>query len=58
VAFNWANVAIERGIGYLLDTQRPDGTGFPGHFYLKYHFYQQYFPLLALGRYQQKVISH
>jgi squalene-hopene/tetraprenyl-beta-curcumene cyclase len=64
---NWANVAIERGIGYLLDTQRPDGswneahftgTGFPGHFYLKYHFYQQYFPLLALGRYQQKVISH
>ena len=64
---NWANVAIERGIGYLLDTQRLDGswneahftgTGFPGHFYLKYHFYQQYFPLLALGRYQQKIISH
>jgi len=53
--------AIERGIGYLLATQQPDGTwyeanftgtGFPGHFYLKYHMYQQYFPLIALGRYQ------
>ncbi|MBE9037890.1 squalene--hopene cyclase [aff. Roholtiella sp. LEGE 12411] len=52
---------IERGINYLLATQQPDGTwyeanftgtGFPGHFYLKYHLYQQYFPLIALGRYQ------
>ncbi|WGV25747.1 squalene--hopene cyclase [Halotia branconii] len=52
---------IERGISYLLTTQQPDGTwyeadftgtGFPSHFYLKYHFYQQYFPLIALGRYQ------
>jgi hypothetical protein len=24
---NWANVAIERGIGYLLDTQRLMGVG-------------------------------
>ena len=56
-----ANLAIKRGVDYLLRTQQPDGnwneaeftgTGFPGHFYLKYHFYQQYFPLLALGRYQ------
>ncbi|MEH2324291.1 MAG: squalene--hopene cyclase [Nostoc sp.] len=53
--------AIERGIGYLVATQQPDGTwfeanftgtGFPCHFYLKYHLYQQYFPLIALGRYQ------
>ncbi|BAZ31023.1 squalene/oxidosqualene cyclase [Cylindrospermum sp. NIES-4074] len=52
---------IEKGIDYLLETQQPDGTwdeayftgtGFPSHFYLKYHFYQQYFPLMALGRYQ------
>lgn len=57
----FAKVALERGIGYLLETQRLDGTwdeseftgtGFPSHFYLKYHLYQQYFPLLALGRYQ------
>ena len=50
---------IERGIGYLVATQQPDGTwfeadftgtGFPCHFYLKYHMYQQYFPLIALGR--------
>ncbi|MBC6433485.1 squalene--hopene cyclase [Nostoc sp. HG1] len=53
--------AIERGIAYLVATQQPDGTwfeadftgtGFPCHFYLKYHLYQQYFPLIALGRYQ------
>lgn len=53
--------AIEQGISYLVATQQPDGTwfeadftgtGFPCHFYLKYHLYQQYFPLIALGRYQ------
>ncbi|MBW4612588.1 MAG: squalene--hopene cyclase [Desmonostoc vinosum HA7617-LM4] len=53
--------AIERGINYLVATQQPNGTwyeaeftgtGFPGHFYIKYHLYQQYFPLIALGRYQ------
>ncbi|MHC5936674.1 squalene--hopene cyclase [Nostoc sp.] len=52
---------IERGIDYLVATQQPNGTwfeadftgtGFPCHFYLKYHMYQQYFPLIALGRYQ------
>jgi squalene-hopene/tetraprenyl-beta-curcumene cyclase len=57
----FAKLAIERGITYLLETQQSDGTwyeadftgtGFPCHFYLKYHLYQQYFPLLALGRYQ------
>jgi squalene-hopene/tetraprenyl-beta-curcumene cyclase len=58
--------AIERGIQYLLSTQRPDGTwdeayftgtGFPCHFYLKYHLYLQHFPLTALGRYRQLVGS-
>ena len=53
--------AIEKGINYLLATQQSDGTwdeseftgtGFPGHFYLKYHLYQQSFPLIALGLYQ------
>ena len=52
---------VERGIAYLLRTQRPDGswedslwngTGFPRVFYLKYHLYAQYFPLWALGVYQ------
>jgi len=55
--------AVERGIYYLLDTQRPDGgwdeleftgTGFPRVFYLRYHYYPIYFPLLALARYSSK----
>src|SRR5262245_15719861 len=54
--------AVERGIYYLLDTQRPDGgwdeleytgTGFPRVFYLRYHYYPIYFPLLALAQYQR-----
>ncbi len=57
-----ATLAIEKGINYLINTQQPDGTwyeaqftgtGFPSQFYLKYHMYQQYFPLLALGRYRK-----
>ena len=53
--------AIERGVNYLLDTQTEEGTweeseftgtGFPCHFYIRYHFYRHYFPLIALGRYQ------
>ena len=32
------------------------GTGFPGHFYIRYHGYRHYFPLLALARYH-RVIS-
>jgi squalene-hopene/tetraprenyl-beta-curcumene cyclase len=50
----------QRGLEYLLSTQRPDGTwpetaatgtGFPGVFYLTYHMYRNYFPLLALATY-------
>ena len=51
---------IERGVDYLLRSQRADGTwdepqftgtGFPAHFYLNYHQYRLHFPLSALGRY-------
>jgi len=54
--------AVERGIYYLLDTQREDGgwdeleftgTGFPRVFYLRYHYYPIYFPLLALSQFQR-----
>jgi squalene-hopene/tetraprenyl-beta-curcumene cyclase len=47
------------GTDYLLATQQPDGswhedqftgTGFPKVFYLKYHMYRLYFPLMALAR--------
>ena len=50
-----------RGIGYLTETQGQDGeweeqpytaVGFPRVFYLRYHGYRLYFPLLALARHQ------
>lgn len=53
---------MQRGVRFLLERQRPDGTweetdttgtGFPTVFYLTYHLYGQYFPLLALGTLQQ-----
>ena len=53
--------AVERGIRHLLSTQRSDGTweeseftgtGFPKVFYLEYTLYRSYFPLMALGMYQ------
>jgi squalene-hopene/tetraprenyl-beta-curcumene cyclase len=52
--------ATERGIRWLVATQRDDGTwdepqftgtGFPGDFYINYHLYRLVFPLTALGRY-------
>jgi squalene-hopene/tetraprenyl-beta-curcumene cyclase len=53
---------VRAGVEYLLATQRADGdwaedqftgTGFPKVFYLKYHMYCLYFPLMALARYQK-----
>lgn len=52
------------GVEYLIGTQSPDGgwaegpftgTGFPKVFYLKYHMYPVYFPLMALARYAVSV---
>jgi squalene-hopene/tetraprenyl-beta-curcumene cyclase len=52
--------SIERGVRWLAQTQRPDGTwdepqytgtGFPGDFYINYHLYRLVFPVSALGRY-------
>src|ERR1700730_17130585 len=52
--------SIQRGLRFLLSSQRSDGswdelhitgTGFPKVFYLKYDFYRQNFPLLALATY-------
>jgi squalene-hopene/tetraprenyl-beta-curcumene cyclase len=50
---------VERGLAWLAETQRPDGTwdephytgtGFPGDFYINYHLYRLVFPVSALGR--------
>jgi squalene-hopene/tetraprenyl-beta-curcumene cyclase len=52
--------AVESGVGWLIATQRRDGswdedlftgTGFPGDFYINYHLYRLVFPIWALGRY-------
>jgi squalene-hopene/tetraprenyl-beta-curcumene cyclase len=52
------SLSVQNGVEYLLENQRPDGsweeklatgTGFPKVFYLNYHMYKDYFPLLALA---------
>ena len=54
--------SVARGIAYLLKTQKKDGswdepwytgTGFPRVFYLMYHLYREYFPLIALTTYKK-----
>ncbi len=57
---------VKRGVAYLIDTQKKSGefsgswwedeftgTGFPIHFFIKYHMYQHFFPLMALSRYRR-----
>jgi squalene-hopene/tetraprenyl-beta-curcumene cyclase len=50
--------AVQRGLAYLREGQRPDGTwdepyhtgtGFPRDFYINYHMYRHLFPLTALA---------
>jgi squalene-hopene/tetraprenyl-beta-curcumene cyclase len=56
--------SVQRGIHWLLTTQRSDGdwnetaftgTGFPRVFYLRYHYYRISFPLIAIARWQSAV---
>ena len=58
--------AVERGISYLVEHQEENGqweephftgTGFPGDFYINYHLYRNYWPLMALGRYRAALES-
>jgi squalene-hopene/tetraprenyl-beta-curcumene cyclase len=53
------SLAVRRGVRWLVETQRPDGswdepqytgTGFPSDFYINYHLYRLVFPIMALGR--------
>ena len=54
--------SVAKGVAYILKTQKKDGswdeawytgTGFPRVFYLMYHLYRQYFPLIALTTYKK-----
>jgi len=59
---NSRSQSVRKGVAYLILTQREDGswrdefwtaTGFPKVFYLRYHLYATYFPLLAVGHFIQ-----
>jgi squalene-hopene/tetraprenyl-beta-curcumene cyclase len=58
------HTAVTRGVRYLALMQNEDGswdepeftgTGFPKVFYLKYHYYPIYFPLMALANWARQV---
>jgi squalene-hopene/tetraprenyl-beta-curcumene cyclase len=53
------SLSVRRGVRWLVENQRPDGTwdepeytgtGFPSDFYINYHLYRLVFPVMALGR--------
>jgi squalene-hopene/tetraprenyl-beta-curcumene cyclase len=56
------SLSVRHGVEYLVETQLPEGdwaeepatgTGFPKVFYLNYHLYRDYFPILALAAFAQ-----
>ena len=58
-AYGAQDADVLRGLKWLVDTQLPSGTwaeqwftgtGFPRVFYLRYHFYRLYFPIMCFGR--------
>jgi squalene-hopene/tetraprenyl-beta-curcumene cyclase len=60
------SAAVRRGMEWLLSRQEPDGsweqpeftgTGFPRVFYLRYHWYPIYFPLISLVRARRMIAS-
>ncbi|HVE21301.1 MAG TPA: squalene--hopene cyclase [Acidocella sp.] len=61
------HAAVQRGVAFLQNTQDGQGSwtekaynavGFPRVFYLKYHGYPRFFPLLALSRYRNLMASN
>ena len=60
---DYSSGAAMEGVRFLLDRQTSQGTweehahtgtGFPRVFYLRYHMYPQYFPLMALGAFARR----
>jgi squalene-hopene/tetraprenyl-beta-curcumene cyclase len=61
---DFSSESVSRGVQFLIDRQEEDGswydeewtgTGFPKVFYLRYHYYAIYFPLLALALYAHRL---
>ncbi len=59
--------AVARGVAFLAACQKADGewdeepytaVGFPRVFYLRYHGYKLFFPLLAMSRYRNLIRSN
>ncbi len=57
---------VAKGIDFLVERQLDEGTweeneftgtGFPRAFYIRYHMYKDYFPLLALSRYKKTILN-
>ncbi len=58
------DAAVTKSARWLIQRQNNDGswmeqhytgTGFPGHFYIRYHGYRHYFPLMALAKYRASI---
>ncbi len=58
---------VGRGVAWLTERQNDagdwdeaefTGAGFPNHFYLRYHLYRHYFPLMALGRFRHRILEN
>ena len=58
------HTAVARAVNFLVETQNEDGTwdepeftgtGFPQVFYLRYHYYPIYFPLIALAQWAVEI---
>ena len=47
-----SNAKTRMGAGRIASSPAPD---FPNHFYLRYHLYAHYFPLMALGRFRTRL---
>ncbi len=63
ISYGFAGDArVQKGIDFLIDRQLPSGTweekeftgtGFPNAFYIRYHLYRHYFPLLTLANFKK-----
>ncbi|MBI1368445.1 MAG: squalene--hopene cyclase [Planctomycetes bacterium] len=58
------DAGVQRAIRWLTETQLPSGTwdekwftgtGFPRVFYLRYHLYRLYFPIMCMGRWKRAI---